>query len=247
MAVKDFDRVADIYDATRSLPEREMSLLVEALRKHVAGPGPLLDMGVGTGRFALPLQQMGVDVVGVDVSRAMVARARTKGVGGLVFADVRRTPFRDRSFEAALLVHVLHLVGDWARVIEEAARVARVNVISVVESRSGTSVREEYLRLRNRMGYPLARFGEWSLSRRVKPLAVSLVAEFQTTMEADREIEHLLKRGQSLTWDVPESAHAEIIGALRSRHGGKRLRAKESVRLIVWSADRLREADLRHK
>ncbi len=247
MSVKDFGRVADIYDATRAIPEAEMSLVVRAMRKRIAGRGPVIDVGVGTGRFASPLQAAGVEVVGIDNSRGMMAKAIEKGVPGLFFADIRRIPFRDKSFEAALLVHVLHLVDDWPMVVRESSRVARREVMSVLETKEGVDLREEYLELRRRMGHPLVRFehGERGLSERVAPAEVVLVAETEGATVADEEIRHLRERGQSLTWDVPETVHRSIIGRLTSSHAGRSYPTRGRIELVTWSAKDLRTADLR--
>jgi ubiquinone/menaquinone biosynthesis C-methylase UbiE len=245
LPVNDFGRVADIYDATRSLPEPEMALLLEAMRRQIRG-GPVIDVGVGTGRFALPLQGMGLEVVGIDISRGMMAKAKEKGAGNLLYADVHQIPFRDGSFETALLVHILHLVTDWTRVVRESARVARDTVISAVETAEGTNLRDVYLELRNQMGYPLVRFerGEQGLGDMVRPLSATKVTETERQWAADEEIHHLLERGQSLTWDVPEEVHRKIIDDLRSSYGGQTLRTKGKIELVVWSAEALRRADL---
>jgi SAM-dependent methyltransferase len=245
LPVNDFGRVADIYDATRSLPEPEMALLLEAMRREI-GEGPVLDVGVGTGRFALPLQRMGLVVVGIDISREMMAKAMQKGAKNLLYADVHQIPFRDRTFKTALLVHILHLVSDWARVVRESARVARDTVISVVESAEGTNLRDVYLEARNRMGYPLVRFekGERGLEDRMKPLRVTKVTETEREWAADEEIQHLLERGQSLTWDVPDQVHQKIIDTLRSTYGGQTLRTRGRIELVVWSSEQLQRADL---
>jgi len=246
LAANDFGRVADIYDATRGLPEPEMGVLMEAMREQTGGRGPVIDVGVGTGRFALPLQRMGIDVVGIDTSRGMVAKAREKGVDGILFADVQNMPFRDASFESALLVHVLHLVGDWTRVVRESARVASSTVLSVIETAEGTDLRKEYRDLRTAMGYPVPRFegGERALMGRVEPLRVVSVAEVQQEVSADAAIRHLREKGQSVTWDVPDEVHDRIIGRLLSSHAGETLRRRARIELVVWSAERLRTADL---
>ena len=245
MPVNDFGRVADIYDATRSLPEPEMALLLEAMRRQIRR-GPVIDVGVGTGRFALPLQGMGLEVVGIDISRGMMAKAREKGAENLLYADVQQIPFREGSFETALLVHILHLVTDWTRVVRESARVATDTVISAVETAEGTNLRDAYLELRNQMGYPLVRFerGERGLEDRVKPLSATMVTETERRWSADEEIQHLLERGQSLTWDVPEEVHRRIIDTLRSTYGGQTLQTRGKIELVVWSAEALRRADL---
>jgi SAM-dependent methyltransferase len=51
------------------------------LLSRLAGDGPALELGVGTGRLALPLARRGVRVHGIDMSRAMVARLREKPGG----------------------------------------------------------------------------------------------------------------------------------------------------------------------
>src|SRR5687768_18545155 len=45
---------------------------------ELAGEGAALELGIGTGRIALPLSQRGVRVHGIDLSEAMVARLRAK-------------------------------------------------------------------------------------------------------------------------------------------------------------------------
>jgi SAM-dependent methyltransferase len=47
----------------------------------LAGDGAAVELGIGTGRIALPLAQRGVDVHGIDLSSAMVARLRAKPGG----------------------------------------------------------------------------------------------------------------------------------------------------------------------
>jgi SAM-dependent methyltransferase len=51
---------------------------------ELAGPGPVLELGIGTGRVALPLRERGVDVHGIDASPAMVARLRAKPGGDAI-------------------------------------------------------------------------------------------------------------------------------------------------------------------
>jgi SAM-dependent methyltransferase len=65
-----------------------------AFLKQLAGPGPALELGIGTGRIALPLAACGIRVDGIDLSQAMVDQLRTKPGGDQLsvtigdFADV---------------------------------------------------------------------------------------------------------------------------------------------------------------
>jgi cyclopropane fatty-acyl-phospholipid synthase-like methyltransferase len=55
-----------------------------AMLAELAGGGRALELGVGTGRIALPLARRGVEVHGIDLSRAMVARLRAKPGGDVI-------------------------------------------------------------------------------------------------------------------------------------------------------------------
>jgi SAM-dependent methyltransferase len=72
----------------------------------LAGAGRALELGIGTGRIALPLARRGVDVHGIDMSRAMVARLRAKPGGdaiGVTIGDFATTRV-DGSFSLVYLV-----------------------------------------------------------------------------------------------------------------------------------------------
>ena len=76
------DHRADVYDdwfggylGTAPVVERLAELAA------IAGPGPVLELGIGTGRVALPLAGRGIEVHGVDYSEAMVAQLRAKPGG----------------------------------------------------------------------------------------------------------------------------------------------------------------------
>jgi SAM-dependent methyltransferase len=84
------ERVAEVYDEQhRYLDEGGVELLAELARG-----GRALELGIGTGRLALPLAARGVEVHGIDASPAMIERLRAKPGGGAVnitfgdFADV---------------------------------------------------------------------------------------------------------------------------------------------------------------
>ena len=72
----------------------------------LAGRGAALELGVGTGRIALPLARRGVRVHGIDLSEAMVARLRAKPGGDQVEVTIGdfATTTVDGSFSLAYLV-----------------------------------------------------------------------------------------------------------------------------------------------
>ena len=82
------DAFADVYDdwyhGVSDVDSSVTALLA------LAGAGPVLELGVGTGRLAVPLAEAGrdrgLDVVGIDSSPAMLARLAERDPGGLVEA-----------------------------------------------------------------------------------------------------------------------------------------------------------------
>jgi len=76
------DRVAATYDETTAdlfdpaVVEPTVDFLAE-----LAGTGRALELGIGTGRIALPLAARGVEVHGIELSRAMAARLHAKPGG----------------------------------------------------------------------------------------------------------------------------------------------------------------------
>jgi SAM-dependent methyltransferase len=87
------DRIADVYDDWHG--ERDdVSPVVEFLASR-AGERPVLELGIGTGRIALPLAARGLRVDGIDASERMVQRLHGKPGGKSLavtigdFADVR--------------------------------------------------------------------------------------------------------------------------------------------------------------
>jgi SAM-dependent methyltransferase len=82
------ERVAARYDESLAeMFDREVVAPAVDLLIELAGSGRALELGIGTGRIALPLAQRGVPVYGIDLSDAMVARLRAKPGGD----DIRVT------------------------------------------------------------------------------------------------------------------------------------------------------------
>lgn len=84
------ERTADVYDQWYGAYEETA---IDTLAQLAQG-GPALELGIGTGRIALPLSARGIEVHGIDASDAMVARLRARPGGEAIpvtlgnFADV---------------------------------------------------------------------------------------------------------------------------------------------------------------
>jgi SAM-dependent methyltransferase len=101
------ERVAATYDdSSEAMFDPAFTDTVAGLLAKLAGSGRALELGIGTGRIALPLARRGVQVHGIDLSRAMVARLRDKPGGaaiGVTIGDFATTRV-DGTFSLAYLV-----------------------------------------------------------------------------------------------------------------------------------------------
>jgi SAM-dependent methyltransferase len=100
--------------------------LVDFVADH-GGPS-LLDLGCGLGGYSKRLAERGFEVVGFDVASEYVERARQLGVDARVY-DGDRLPLEDDSVDTVFLLEVLEHLEDPARLLGEARRVARRNVL----------------------------------------------------------------------------------------------------------------------
>jgi ubiquinone/menaquinone biosynthesis C-methylase UbiE len=118
----DYTRQARGYDETRGASPSIMRPLLAAL---AGAPGTrLADIGGGTGNYAAALREAGFEPTVLDVSHAMLERAKTKGLN-TVRGDARRLPFATKSLDVAVMVSMLHLVPRWREALAEAKRVLR--------------------------------------------------------------------------------------------------------------------------
>jgi SAM-dependent methyltransferase len=101
------DAVAESYDGEESA-EFESSVVdsIVTFLADLAPSGSALELGIGTGRIALPLRERGLHVEGIDLSAAMVAQMKKKPGGGeirVVLGDFATTAM-DRTFDVVFIV-----------------------------------------------------------------------------------------------------------------------------------------------
>ena len=100
------ERIAARYDDDAGIFESAVVDPVVDLLVELAGSGRALELGIGTGRIALPLARRGVQVHGIELSKAMAARLRAKPGGreiGVTIGDFATTTV-DGTFSVAYLV-----------------------------------------------------------------------------------------------------------------------------------------------
>jgi SAM-dependent methyltransferase len=112
------DRYDDWFDRHPAAYESELAALRAELPP--VDPPDAVEIGVGTGRFAAPL-----DVgLGVDPSPAMLARAADRGVTP-IRGVAEALPLHQNAVELAVLVTTICFVDDLDRTLAEAARALR--------------------------------------------------------------------------------------------------------------------------
>ena len=241
----EFDKLASIYDTTRSLPEDVMEAVVRAIAKVLEKneSKSLIDVGVGTGRFALPISRNGFNVAGIDISREMLKIARRKKLDNLILADGRITPFIDKSFDAAMTIHILHLATGWRMVLSEVIRLTKNILISSGADGDGLNMCLKYLELRREMDPTFSERGlengESTLAKIVEPDEVVVASKRIESINADEEIDYFQNRRSAITLDTPEDAHRKIMDALRSSYAGTTIQSTRKELVYVWRIETL--------
>ncbi|HEY6961898.1 MAG TPA: class I SAM-dependent methyltransferase [Gaiellaceae bacterium] len=87
-----YDAIARVYDPWSASVVEDVPFY---LQEAVQSGGPVLELGVGTGRIAVPIAVAGIEVVGVDLSAGMLEVARERAELAGVQVDLRRGDMRD--------------------------------------------------------------------------------------------------------------------------------------------------------
>jgi SAM-dependent methyltransferase len=118
--VSEYDAIARLYDPWSASVVEDISFYVD---EALAAGGTVVELGVGTGRIAIPTAMAGVHVIGVDASEGMLAvcaeRGNEAGVGALLdlrLGDLRRPPVDEHvALVTCPFRAFLHLASDEER------------------------------------------------------------------------------------------------------------------------------------
>lgn len=129
----DYTRWAARYDIFyEAAPEGELEFYLNAIERDGRDGGSVLELGVGTGRIAIPAAMMGRDVTGVDLNRPMLECLRQKigdvsmaGNLELVQSDISEFELQKRDFDLVIIpAHTLALITDASRQVAALKRCA---------------------------------------------------------------------------------------------------------------------------
>ena len=243
-----FDRVANIYDATRGLPPQVSEQITDCILRLVAATPEtkFLEPGIGTGRIALPILQRGYSYTGVDISEKMLDELRHK-LGDessrltLIQTDATSLPFSDDSFDVALTVHLLHLIPAWREVLAELRRVLKPDGLYLYcHDNAGPSARknfdQQWETILARYGVKLAKYGAASneeviqvLQEQGAQLETVIAAQWQYERTVGELLESYAGRIYSTSWQIPEGVFSAVIQDLKD--WSKATYESEEVRL----------------
>jgi ubiquinone/menaquinone biosynthesis C-methylase UbiE len=121
-SIAEYDSEAETYDAARfnnSLGRHFDIMHKQIVRSLIESDiKTILEIGIGTGRFGTWFAKRGFTVVGVDISKEMLKKAKKKAHHlnvnlDLVNADVQHLPFREKTFVNCVCVNVMDHFSDY--------------------------------------------------------------------------------------------------------------------------------------
>jgi ubiquinone/menaquinone biosynthesis C-methylase UbiE len=219
-------RVAERYETQRKHPADVSAQIGAAIAALVGGERRVLELGIGTGRIASPVAAAGCEVVGFDISAEMLEKAPHHLA--LSRADMRHIPFRADSFDAALAVHVLHLVRDWQRVMCEMMRVLKPNGVFIrgddwidptsVFGRLRDELRQRAVKHAPQMMPPAAGISKEQFLREHggSETREMIVAEWTTTITPAQRLEMYEQKLDNESWFLPAPLFDTLLAELRA-------------------------------
>lgn len=136
----DYEKIAQTYDRGRSYSENRLVFWLDILKKYgkLHQHSMVLDIGCGTGRYAVPLaERCSCSVVGIDVSKKMLDEGRKKLGSNKVqwiCADAEDLPFLKGVFDHCLMSMVVHHIRKKQKGFNEVYRVLVTNGICLIRT-----------------------------------------------------------------------------------------------------------------
>jgi len=157
-----FDTWPEAYDRWFATPigalvkKYESELLLNLLRPRSGEV--ILDAGCGTGIFTLDVCALGARVIGIDLSRPMLLRAKRKAEGRRfesVVADMAYLPFHEEIFDKTVSVTALEFIQDGEGTVRKLFRVTKAGGTIVVATLNRLSPWASRRKAEAEKGHPL--------------------------------------------------------------------------------------------
>ena len=232
-----FDSMVDLYDQTRTVDRGCLASAIDWVCEQFP-PSTfrrLFEPGIGTGRIAFPLAERGYDIVGVDISEAMLSLLRKRmeehrllGRIDAMLGDVTALPFLDASFDITVAVHLFYFIHDWQKAAREALRVTRPGgPVILIHTGTGEEVpflNDQYKELCGKLGHRVPTVGAASTRDVVDYLgrigcAVQNIRDrwgWTSRIRLSQAIGYMERRAYSFTTFAPEGVHVEAMRAIKN-------------------------------
>lgn len=213
------------------MPEPIETQGIPAIQELSGSGARILEVGAGTGRISVPLMERGADVVGCDLSSEMLHRFQEKYPSPrLVQADASHLPFPSARFDAALTVHVLHLIPAWREVLREIQRVLvpggvylNVRTWDVAGVSAADKIREFWRSWMKEHGLDAGHPGvrtHSDLMAELRSMGATITevepARYTVPVNVRKQLENFEARIYSETWDIPDAIFNESMQELRA-------------------------------
>ena len=132
-----FNTIAPIYALFYNYQKRKYSIVIEKIKNEIdiASSKNIIDFGCGTGALCSALNDLGLEVVGIDPAIKMITKAKSiednKGIKFVLADALKKLPFNNSSFDIAIASYVAHGIkaDERKRIYLEMSRITRNYVI----------------------------------------------------------------------------------------------------------------------
>ncbi|PZR97785.1 MAG: hypothetical protein DLM69_09365 [Candidatus Chloroheliales bacterium] len=231
-----FDQAAEYYDQTRAVPPEVEKQGVDAIAAALGleAGARVLEAGVGTGRWAIPLSRRGYCYHGLDISMPMLRKLVSKqppvdAPVMLTQGDVTSLPYRDGSFAGVLVVHVFHLVPQYRQAIAEVRRVLQRGGVALAVGDGVVRDDDFQMMVSRKLGEFMAEYGykhedvfeSWNdvlttMREGASQLDDYTAFTWETLTTARAEYDYIAARRWSWLWQIPDAAFQPALAELRN-------------------------------
>jgi len=223
----EYDRFADIYQVWTDTAGSTRANLAFYVDAYLNESGPVVELGVGDGRIAVAAAVKGRDVIGVDLSSAMLERCRVRAKAAGVVERLTLVNADFRSFQldapASLIALPYHSLGHLVTLDDK--RQAIAHVFSQLQP-GGRFIFDDFLmtpvlmdhmrRVQLRAEYPLSTGEEallWVTSLLDESSQSIRVVTWEDALDRDGVLARRRYRRLSLSWIEPSQARALLTAA----------------------------------
>jgi len=224
-----FDRVANVYDYSRRVPQELVESMRNSIHKflHNKFSDPvfrILSVGIGTGRVESSLSLKNIDLFGLDISQLMLEELRKKTITYQPFiavADANFIPFR-KFFHLTILIHLINLVPNYKQVLDEILDISETIVIGeVFGDLYSNPIYINYMEIIQNLGWQKGTRG----ATRDDYITYLLEKGYTVKTETDEvdvkyknlEVYDTIKnQSPSNLWNVPKNLHLKAMNKLNS-------------------------------